>query len=106
VPGKSIRGQEMCAGYLIRYKDISAPPGVTGGPIHITDYNTITAMRKQSTLENSEADQRYCTVGIHIGQFEDDRDGMVNYGTLITPDIDRWMHEVLTYHIDGNIFGF
>ena len=41
VSGKSLRGQEMSAGFLIRYHEITATPGVTGGAISIKHKRTL-----------------------------------------------------------------
>ena len=66
--------------------------GQCGSAINITDTKIIKDMKDESSLVERKTKFTHVTIGIHIGKFEDTES---HYGTLITPDIDKWINGIL-----------
>lgn len=66
--------------------------GHCGAAINITVPSIIKDMKDESIFVDKKTKFTHVTIGIHIGKFEDSE---AHYGTLITPDIDKWINGIL-----------
>ena len=75
-------------GYILEYSN-DVTNGMSGALVHVVDERLVESHRKGNKLNKN---LNKFTIGVHTGS---DIEKGVNFGTLITPEINEWVHEML-----------
>jgi len=77
--------KEQTGGGWTLFYDVDSSPGMSGSPIKVTDKEWL---KEHLSVKQKKEDITKMIIGIHTGH---DNTVMLNYGTLITPALSKWI---------------